>query len=327
AGAETHDNGEPAKADRSERPDAEPAHPDVPDRHPNPESPGATDDADPAADDRESAAADAGEPRPDTEAPDIADGAETGDPAPQERPDAGALTETDREGADQPAERTPDRADEQEATPPEGEAARDPYREGNDTERAGEHEKPESTSEPEEGANETPDGPDGGNDDHGSNAEGQPESPESEEDKPVIYRIRMPDGREFGPPDTDLWVFHRGRLDPVNENQDLSEPDPEKRNKSSRLFRALLQNPDDAQKTANEIGDDLQKAAPENPPRGNPNTTHDTRVNADPHQHQAAQVGDIMYAIAATALFALFVKQKISSSGARGERGANDDYG
>src|SRR5690606_39490271 len=88
----------------------------------------------------------------------IADGAETGDPAPQERPDAGALTETDREGADQRAERTPDRADEQEATPPEGEAARAPYREGNDTERAGEHEKPESTSEPEEGANETPDG-------------------------------------------------------------------------------------------------------------------------------------------------------------------------
>ncbi|MFG2248610.1 hypothetical protein [Spirillospora sp. NPDC048823] len=261
-----------------------------------------------------------------TDQPHPTDTIEADDPATAERPDASALAEPDREAAGQPAERPQAVADDDDDSAPGGAAAPDLGRERDDAEPAGEDEEPEPSPVDEDDANEIPDGSGDDNDDHDRNAEEQPESPASQEDNPVTYRIRTPDGEQFGPPGTDRWVYHRGRLDPVDENQDLSEPDPEKSDSPTRLFRALRESPDDVQKHLNGIGSDLAEAAPEQAPRGNPTTSQDTRAQPDAPQHQAApQVGDIMYAAAATAFIAFVVKQKISEGIARRRGGDNED--
>src|SRR5690606_32605877 len=147
-----------------------------------------------------------------------------------------------------------------------------------------------------------------------------------EEDKPVIYRIRMPDGQEFGPPDTDLWVFHRGRLDPINENQDLFEPDPENGNRMRRILRAARDNPDDAEKNLDDWTSDMIKAL-NRPPPGKSSSSQDTRPQTDPAQGIQQQDLKMASALVGVAVAAMVIMKAtdVASEKAKNKRGSRDD--
>ncbi|MEU8802129.1 hypothetical protein [Spirillospora sp. NPDC048819] len=230
---------------------------------------------------------------------------------------------------DTPAQEGPaDETGDSEPDPPEAadEAAPDIGRETDDTGPPTDQDAPEPA---EEGPEEFQDGPGDDTGDPGRNIEDQAESQGTDEDDPVIYRIRLPDGEELGPSGTDRWVYHSGRLDPVNENQDLSEPDPEDGDRMNRILRAARDNPDDAEKHLDNVVSNMIKALEKPPPAGRPISGQDVSNRGDRfHDGPQSDVkgASALVGAAVVAMMALKAKDVIGEKIKEHRRGDDGDH-
>ncbi|GAA4320595.1 hypothetical protein BJY14_003803 [Actinomadura luteofluorescens] len=111
----------------------------------------------------------------------------------------------------------------------------------------------------------------------------------------------LPTREDLDPAAAGMWAAHRSELTPVDENQDLTESDPEDEDYSKRIMRALRDNSDDMQKNVNDISSDLGEALPKPPPpKGK--TGSSTQYHSSPDaSNQGVHGADI--AIAAVAAF------------------------
>ncbi|MES9606991.1 hypothetical protein [Actinomadura sp. NPDC000929] len=111
----------------------------------------------------------------------------------------------------------------------------------------------------------------------------------------------LPTREDLDPAAAGMWAAHRGELTPVDEEQDLTESDPEDEDYSKRIMRALRDNSDDMQKNVNDISSDLGDALPKpTPPKGK--TATGTQYHSSPDgPNQGVHGADI--AIAAVAAF------------------------
>ncbi|MGW3768124.1 hypothetical protein [Actinomadura verrucosospora] len=111
----------------------------------------------------------------------------------------------------------------------------------------------------------------------------------------------LPTREDLDPAAAGMWAAHRGELTPVDEEQDLTESDPEDEDYSKRIMRALRDNSDDMQKNVNDISSDLGDALPKpTPPKGKTATGTQYHSSSDA-PNQGVHGADI--AIAAVAAF------------------------
>ncbi|MFG2085008.1 hypothetical protein [Spirillospora sp. NPDC048824] len=120
----------------------------------------------------------------------------------------------------------------------------------------------------------------------------EPPSPEETRD-PFAH---LPTRADLDPVAARAWTADRGELAPVNEDQDLAEPDPESRDHSKRIMRALRNNSDDMQKNVNDVSSDLGDALQKpSPPRGETSTDVPFHGGSDAPSH-GVQGADIALA-------------------------------
>ncbi|TMR03684.1 hypothetical protein ETD83_10165 [Actinomadura soli] len=175
-----------------------------------------------------------------------------------------------------------------------------------------------------ETAEERPDEiPDGTGEDRGTNSEDEPESPESEENDPDRF-AGLPTRAALDPAGAGELTRERGApLTPINENQDLSEP--EDAEKLRHILRRNRENPDDAEKNLNNLTSNMDELL-ERPPSGNPISTQDTsnrggQLHGD--QQPGVQGGSVFYATVAIAMVTWKLHEKLS--GRIRERVGRDD--
>ncbi|MFI0370839.1 hypothetical protein ACH35V_23460 [Actinomadura sp. 1N219] len=288
--------------DRPEEHDAQTGGRDAPGQEPRAGNDGGTDTAEPLLADREPGIEDDSDPGPGSgETEEKA--AETGEPATEPRPRSEAPGEPGRD----PAERTDDRPGDApgsgEPAAPDAEDTPNTSRETDDTGRQpADHDDPQPSPEDTERPDEIADGTGDGNDDRGRNAENQPASPAPEESETDPF-AGLPTRADLDPATAGELTRERGEpLTPVNENQDLREPDPEDDSDWNRFLRSTRNdNVEEAVKTINDVGIKAQKVLGDRPPTGHPGVVHDRNPQIIDTQH-TANYGDAATAIIGVAI-------------------------
>ncbi|TDD40247.1 hypothetical protein E1287_01675 [Actinomadura sp. KC06] len=153
------------------------------------------------------------------------------------------------------------------------------------TERDDIQPSPEGEERPDENS-------DGTNEDRGRNPENQPASPAAEETETDPF-AGLPTRADLDPASAGALTRERGEpLTPINENQDLSEPDPEDDSDWNRFLRSTRNdNVEEAVKTINDVGIKAQKILGDRPPTGHPGVVHDRNPQFTDTQH-IANYGD-----------------------------------
>ncbi|MFI0485371.1 hypothetical protein [Actinomadura sp. 9N215] len=130
------------------------------------------------------------------------------------------------------------------------------------------HDDPQPPPEGEEPPNDTAD--------RGGNAEDQPESPAPEEPDTDPY-AGLPTRADLDPATAGELTRERGDpLTPINENQDLSEPDPERDSDWKRAMRGLDDNLEEVTKEFTKFNDNAQNILDHRPPSDyRPGVQHD----------------------------------------------------
>ncbi|MFG2249409.1 hypothetical protein [Spirillospora sp. NPDC048823] len=126
----------------------------------------------------------------------------------------------------------------------------------------------------------------------------EPPSPEETRD-PFAH---LPTRADLDPVGAGVWTADRGELAPVNENQDLREPAPERDSPSKRAMRGMSNDVEDALKTANKINDDLQgpldgPRSPSDFPTGTKDIAPTMKAVDNPTQIPSSLVGVISAAM------------------------------
>ncbi|TMQ95905.1 hypothetical protein ETD83_21950 [Actinomadura soli] len=181
---------------------------------------------------------------------------EPGEPGTERQPESEVLDEPGRESTAPEAEDIPDT--------------------GRDTEyRPAERDDSQPSPEAEERPDEISDGDNDGNDDRGRNTENQPASPAPEENETDRF-AGLPTRADLDPAGAGELTRERGEpLTPINENQDLREPDPEQESDWKKMMRGLNNDVEDALKTGNDLGNDALKLTEHRPPSDYPTGTKD----------------------------------------------------
>jgi len=193
-------------------------------------------------------------------------------------PDDGTPKPDDEDHGQEPAERTADEREndpspqEPEAEPPGREATGEAEPRADDRRHeTPEEETPEDDHRTQEasGEQETPDESAGqpGTDDETSGAEPPRRT----------RRLVRPTHADLDPVGAGVWIAHRGELDPVDENQDLREPDPEREPSWKRALRRLDDRLEDAHKNLSDYSKKAQEALKNPSPADFPTGTRTTK--------------------------------------------------
>lgn len=183
--------------------------------------------------------------------------------------------------------------------------------------RAAARTPPESGAEDEQGTDENVGAPGDG---RGRKAEEESDSPAPEETEQDKF-ADLPTRADLDPPSAGALTRERGELTPVNEDQDLSEP--EDGDRVSRLLRRVRDNPDDAEDNLDRLLSNMDKAL-ERPPSGSPVSAQDTGGRGDSlhgGSQQDVQGASAFVGAAVLAILAKKAADRIRDHGGRDDGG------
>ncbi|WUH98558.1 hypothetical protein OHR68_34410 [Spirillospora sp. NBC_00431] len=229
-----------------------------------------------------------------TEAPDEQDEQTGGHNAPDQEP------HTEPDTLDEPA------AADAEDIPDTGQETDNPEQ------RPADRDDPQPSPEPEERPDENSSDTGNGNDDRGRNAEDQPESPAPEETETDRF-AGLPTRADLDPSSAGELTRERGEpLTPVNENQDLREPDPERDSDWRKALRSMNSNDfEDAFKETRQFSDMSQTVLDHKHPSEYPTGTRDAPSSMHA-QENTISYPDVVTGAAALAFFVWGAAQGIS---------------
>ncbi|XRQ05062.1 hypothetical protein ACN3XK_52185 [Actinomadura welshii] len=185
-----------------------------------------------------------------------------------------------------------------EAEPPDQKAAEETEPQADDSEH-----KPPADVPDQETPGETPNEP--GDDDRAENTEERTDAPPPAETRDPF--ANLPTRADLDPVGAGVWLPDRNELAPVNENQDLREPDPEREPSWKRALRRLDDNLEEAQKNLSDYSKNAQEALGHRPPGDFPTSSRpgkeefqapDNTVNAPSAGLGVVALASIVYSLA-----------------------------
>ncbi|GAA4232749.1 hypothetical protein GCM10022254_33510 [Actinomadura meridiana] len=155
---------------------------------------------------------------------------------------------------------------------------------------------------------EMPDGTGDGNDTRGSNSEDQSESPAPEENETDQF-AGLPTRADLDPASAGEITAERGEpLQPINETQDLREPDPERDSDWRKLLRNVGNDADDALSTSDGMSSTTLKLTNHRPPTDLRTGTRENTPEVGNTDHSANYPSAAVGALAAVMVMYSFVR-------------------